>query len=313
MAVAFPTTPELTLPALCEQYRRDALSIRNVSASYAESQCTYVQRLFDFLGAPRTAAEVFTRLDGEVVTTFLVDYATDHGPGARRNMHVAARTFLRFAYQEQFMARDLSALVPTVRKRAMGHTPKALPQSCIIALEQSIDRSCPIGRRDAAIICLLSTYGVRGVQIRRLCLEHVDWQNERMHFPAAKGGRAIEQHLTAKAGNRLADYIVNGRPESPLAEVFLTLSTATALTDPRTLWTMIDQRLRSANISVPKNVSRGTTGFRHAFATRMTGHVPFKDVVDMLGHRSPSSTFVYAKVDVQTLQQAALAWPGASS
>jgi hypothetical protein len=31
----------------------------------------------------------------------------------------------------------------------------------------------------------------------------------------------------------------------------------------------------------------------------------------MLGHRSPGSTLVYAKVDVQTLQQAGLPWPGA--
>ena len=313
MPVPFPNTLELALPALCEQYRCHALTIRNLSVSYVESQFTYLNRLFEFLGSPRTAVELFAGLDQEAISTFLIDYAERYGPGSRRNMHATTRTFLRFAYEAQFMPRDLSVLVPTVRKRSMSHIPKALPEACIAALERSIDRSCPAGRRDAAIICLLSTYGVRGVQVRRLCLEHVDWENARIHFPAAKGGRPVEQHLTAKAGNRLADYIVNGRPESPRRQVFLTLSTATALTDPRVLWKMIDQRLRSANISVPKNVSRGTHGFRHAFATRMTGQVPFKDVVDMLGHRSPCSTFIYAKVDVHTLQQAALPWPGASA
>jgi len=76
---------------------------------------------------------------------------------------------------------------------------------------------------------------------------------------------------------------------------------------------MIHRRLQRAKASVPEGVSHGTHGLRHAFAVRMTGQVPFKDVVDMLGHRDPSSTLIYAKADVQTLRQAALPWPGVSS
>jgi integrase len=76
---------------------------------------------------------------------------------------------------------------------------------------------------------------------------------------------------------------------------------------------MIHRRLQRAEVPVPAGVSGGTHGLRHAFAVRMTGRVPFKDVVDMLGHRDPSSTLIYAKADVQTLQQAALPWPGVSS
>ncbi len=301
----------MTLPTLREQYSHHALAIRNVCEDTLKARLISLDRLFDYFGPPTTAAELFDSINPATLTAFLLDYAERYGPGSRQNMHSAARGFLRFAYEEQFMANDLSALVPTVRRRAMARLPKALPDSCISALEDSIDRSCPAGRRDAAIVCLLSTYGVRGAQVRRLCLEHIDWHNQRIHFPPAKRGRPIEQHLTDKAGNRLADYITNGRPPSLLPEVFLTLTTAVPLSDSSHLSKVIHRRLDRAGLIVPKGVSRGTHGLRHAFAVRMTGQVPFKDVVDMLGHRDPSSTMIYAKADVQTLQQAALPWPGA--
>ncbi len=300
----------LTLSALRERYRHYNLTIRNVCEDTIKVRLAYVDRLFNYLGPPETAAGLFLKIDHVTLGAFFVDYAMRYGPGSRQNMYSAARAFLRFAYEEQFMANDLSALVPTVRRYRMSGLPKALPEACILALEESIDRSDPVGRRDAAIICLLSTYGVRGIQVRRLRLEDLDWQNERIHFPAAKGGRPIEQHLTAKAGNRLTDYIVNGRPDSPLPQVFLTATTGALLSDSSYLSGMIRRRLLRANVPVPDGVSRGTHGLRHAFAVRMTGKVPFKDVVDMLGHRDPSSTLIYAKTDVQTLQQAALPWPG---
>jgi hypothetical protein len=42
----------------------------------------------------------------------------------------------------------------------------------------------------------------------------------------------------------------------------------------------------------------------------MIGRVPFKDLVDMLGHRDPSSTLIYGKIDRAALTEAALPWPG---
>ena len=311
MLLPVTDSAQIALLTLREQYIHHLLTIRNVCPDTVRMRLISLDRFFGCFGPPPTASELFTKLNEATLTAFLLDYAARYGPGSRQNMHSAARGFLRFAYEEQFIAHDLSALVPTVRRRAMAELPKALPDTCISALEDSIDRSCPAGRRDAAIICLLSTYGVRGVQVRRLCLEHIDWHNERIHFPPAKRGRPIEQHLTDRAGNRLADYITNGRPQSPLPEVFLTLTTAVPLSDSSHLSKVIHRRLDRAGLIVPEGVSRGTHGLRHAFAVRMTGQVPFKDVIDMLGHRDPSSTMIYAKADVQTLQQAALPWPGA--
>jgi len=310
MAVAVTVPPEMALEAVVERYRHYALTVRNANAGVVRKRRIYLQRCFDFLDRPRTAGQLFARLEAKTIGAFLIDYAPRHGPGSRRDMHATLRAFLRFAYEEQFLARDLSALVPTVRQDAATRLPRALPQAVIAALEQSIAPDSADGRRDAAIVCLLATYGVRGAQIRALCLEQIDWENARISFPACKGGLRIDQVLTAKAGNRLADYLAHGRPSSSCREVFLVLSSARPLPRSQTLSRIIRRRLHQAGLSVPPGVSRGTHGFRHAFATRMVGQVPFKDLADMLGHRSPSSTLLYSKVDLQALSQAALPWPG---
>lgn len=305
------TTPlaKMTLDDFREYYRRYCLSVRNNCDDTVRMRFISLERFFAHFEGLDCAMDLFKQITPSTVTDFLLGYASAFGSGSRQNMHSALRVFLRFAYVEGFVPQDLSALVPTVRRWRLARLPRALPDECICALEGSIDCSTAAGKRDSAIICLLSTYGVRGVQLRRLCLEDIDWENERIFFPAAKRGRAIEQHLTVRAGNRLADYIANGRGESSLPEVFLSLKTPAPLNGSTSLSGMISRRLKRAGLSAPEGVSCGTHGLRHAFAVRMTGLVPFKDVVDMLGHRDPSSTLIYAKADVRTLQEAALPWP----
>ncbi|MCK5676822.1 MAG: tyrosine-type recombinase/integrase, partial [Verrucomicrobia bacterium] len=182
---------------------------------------------------------------------------------------------------------------------------------CIARLRCDIDRSTAEGKRDSAIICLLAVYGVRGVQIRRLRLDDIDWRNERIHFPAAKGGRPIEQHLTAEAGNLLSGYIRCGRPGSGHPELLLTLREPfRPLPGAGYLSGVISRRIKQLGLVLPDGVSHGTHGFRHAFASRMVGKVPFKDLIDQLGHRDPASTLIYGKVNLDGLRQAALPWPG---
>jgi integrase len=152
-----------------------------------------------------------------------------------------------------------------------------------------IDRSTAEGKRDSAIICLLAVYGVRGVQIRCLRLDDIDWRNERIHFPAAKGGRPIEQHLLAEAGNLLAEYVRHARPESECSEVFLTLHEPFCpLPCASYLSGMVKRRIKQLGLVLPDGVSYGTHGFRHAFASRMVGKVPFKDLADQLNLGLPN-------------------------
>ncbi|NCC51144.1 MAG: hypothetical protein EOM20_08010 [Spartobacteria bacterium] len=73
---------------------------------------------------------------------------------------------------------------------------------------------------------------------------------------------------------------------------------------------MISRRMKQAGIELSPGVLYGSNAFRHAFASRLYGQVPLVQIVDMLGHRDPSTTLIYGKMDLSALRKTALPWPG---
>jgi integrase len=173
---------------------------------------------------------------------------------------------------------------------------------------RGIDRSHPVGRRDYALLQLLSTYGVRGGQVRALRLEDIDWAHDEILFRAAKRGKDVRLPLTREVGESLLDYLRHARPACACPEVFLTSRAPYhPLPQSNCLSAIVERRVRAAGLDLP---SRGAHVFRHGFATRMLeqGH-SLKAIADVLGHRHLDTTCVYAKVDFQALKQVALEWP----
>jgi site-specific recombinase XerD len=251
-------------------------------------------------------------LDVEGVQSYATDYAKGHGHGAVHNMLSTLRVFLHYLYIEGHSPHDLSAAVPSRQVRQLSHVPRGISEEDIERLLRSVDRSQEIGKRDYAMLQVLIAYGVRGVQVRRLRLDDLQWAKNRIVFRPAKGGKQIVQHLSATVGNSLLEYLRHGRPRhTHYQEVFLTCrGTPRPLSKPSNLSAVVQRRLESAGIELPEGVSRGSHSFRHAFASRMVcGALPFKHVADMLGHKSLNSTMIYTKIDLPRLRQATLEWP----
>lgn len=239
--------------------------------------------------------------------------ASGHGSAANRGMFSVLRVFLTYLHRVGHFSCDLSSAVPSIQCRRLSHVPRGIDEQAIERLLGSIDRSEEIGKRDYAMILLLSTYGVRGVHVRQLQLADIRWDEDQIVFHPAKGGKRIIQHLTAAVGNSLLDYLREARPGSTgYEEVFLTCGKGAPrpLCYPASLSAAISRRLKSAQIELPEGVSHGSHSFRHAFAKRMVTHSePFKHVSDMLGHMVLNSTMIYTKLDLSSLRQAALEWP----
>ncbi len=53
--------------------------------------------------------------------------------------------------------------------------------------------------------------------------------------------------------------------------------------------------------------------FRHSAATGMLrGGASFKEIADVLGHKSLDTTTIYAKLDLPALARVSLPWPGSA-
>lgn len=161
----------------------------------------------------------------------------------------------------------------------------------------------PASLRDRAIIMLLSVYGVRSGEVRRLCLDDVDWRNDQIHFVRSKSGEKETAPLEAGVGNALACYLRNGRPKTGSKTVFLTLRAPHRPLSASGLHNVVVRRF--AKVGAPRR-GRGPHGLRHACARHLvaSGH-SLEAVGDHLGHRSPDATRIYAKVDLTSLRRVA--------
>ena len=198
--------------------------------------------------------------------------------------------------------------MPTLRTYKLDTLPRGITDKEAQMLLSCIDRNTHTGRRDYASIQLLYTYGIRGGQVRALCLGDINWAQSQIYFHPLKHGKETLQPLTHNVGESLLDYLQNSRPPSLYPEVFLTLRAPyRPLQYSTTLSEIIARNMRAAGSKPPRF---GAHAFRHGFASRMLeqGH-PLKYIADMIGHRCLQTTFIYTKVDFQTLNQVALDWP----
>jgi integrase len=296
------------LSKVVDEYVAYSRRVRDLTEETVKAQRRYIDR---FLTAESVSSNGLASLTAAGVERFFSKYSESHGRGALRWMKFSVSCFLRFCHHHGYLSTDLSTAIPGFRSQRRLLVPRAIDDGSIQLLLANIDRKSPVGLRDLAIIRLLVTYGVRGIQIRQLRLDDVDWTGNRIQFRAVKRGKAVDQYLTTEVGNSLLAYIRDARPnDAPYAEVFLTSrAPCHPFSLPGSLSSIIARHLRRINVQLPEGVSNGTHSFRHAFAARLTGEVPLKHIADMLGHRDLSSSYLYSKVDFKALSEASQPWP----
>jgi integrase/recombinase XerD len=183
--------------------------------------------------------------------------------------------------------------------------PKGLEPGQLRRLLAGCDRRTPTGRRDYAIVLLLARLGLRAGEVARLGLDDIDWRHGEIAI-LGKGNRAERLPLPADVGAAIAVYLRRGRPGTAEGRgVFARVHAPhRALTAGGVTMVVFDAAQRAGLGKVHAH------RLRHTAATAMLhAGSPLAEVGQVLRHRSPLTTAIYAKVDRDALAVLARPWP----
>ncbi|MCA9086393.1 MAG: tyrosine-type recombinase/integrase [Planctomycetaceae bacterium] len=239
----------------------------------------------------------------------VVEFVTQlpRGKGSRLPTAVTSlRTIFRYLYYRGKTKEDLSVHVPGVAQTARS-LPKSLTPEQVRLVLQQCDKRTPCGRRDYAVLMLLSRLGLRSGEVRRLKLDDINWHEGEITI-RGKGRRLSVLPLPADVGRALSAYLERGRPDCTSRFIFIRARAPyVEFTDASAVAGIALRCFRAAKLPYRR---LGPHVFRHTLATRLLRQGrSMEEIAQVMRHANVDSTANYARVHTEELRNAAAPWP----
>jgi site-specific recombinase XerD len=306
LTAAKPPEPRNAQQRVIDEYRRYILLERGLAETSLLNYVPFVEQLLsNRFGDSDTNLSQLTAAD---VTKFIQDRVHQLSSGRAKLLVTALRSFLRYLSHQGEVSLNLAGCVPSVAVWSLSTVPKFLPAGTVQRVLDHCERNTSDGKRNYAVLLLLARLGLRACEIVGLSLEDIDWGCGQLTI-RCKGGRWAQMPLPVDVGEAVAIYLRSGRPRCACRRVFLRhRAPLRGFGDSSTVSTIVSRALIHAGIDT---VRKGAHLFRHTLATDLLRQgASLDEIGELLRHRSPNTTAVYAKVDLTALRTLALPWPG---
>lgn len=298
--VSLPVSP---VDALVTQFADYLSTERGLTAGSVHHYQRFAHLFLAELG---TAGEPeLAGVTATTVTAFVVSHAQRRSPGDMRTLVTALRSLLGFLHLSGRLAQPLASAVPTVPGWRFGSLPRGVSPGQVAAILASCDRDSAVGRRDYAILMLLTRLGLRAGEVIGITLEDIDWQAGEL-LVVGKADHAEKLPLPADVGQAMADYLRYGRARSACRHLFITVRAPFAkLALNTSICGVVQRACQRAGIE-----PFGPHRLRHAVACDLlAGGASLTEIGQLLRHRSQRSTAIYAKADLEALRELARPCP----
>jgi len=208
-------------------------------------------------------------------------------------------------YEEMLRLKKAESGARRRRNAPMPRTPRKGDAEKMIQAVQEIEERSPRLERDIALIEFLSSTGCRNNEAAQLMIDGVDMA-ERSAVVVGKGSKERKVYFSASAAKALEVYWAARGYAEKMQPVFARHDKAAGKRVEKITTTSV--RSIVAQVAERAGLGKGTFTphyFRHAYAIKMLRETNNLAMVqDLLGHSTPNSTRVYAKIYPDELREA---------
>jgi integrase/recombinase XerD len=159
------------------------------------------------------------RLAAGDVSSFLARECSRRSVVGAMNLAANLRVLLRYLHVTGLIEMPLVWAVPKVADLPGRSLPKGLAPEAVAGMLASCDRESVIGRRDRAILLLLSRLGLRRGEVAGIVLDDIDWRASEL-LVRGKGHQQDRMPLPVDVGEAIVSYL-RVRPDSEHRMLFL--------------------------------------------------------------------------------------------
>ncbi len=269
----------------------------------------YLHEIVRFLAHRRTRGSLSPlRIGAKDLNAFVLRRARQVGPRRAKLTVTALRSFCQFLRFRGDLTHDLSGAILTVPNWRLTSVPPSLAPHEVRCLLRQCDQRTQTGQRNFTILLILARLGLRASEIMLMTLDDIDWEAGEV-VVRGKGSRHERLPLPRDVGAAMATYLQRWRPACTTRRLFVRLKAPIrGFRTYEAVSSIVKRALARAALHPP---TRGAHLLRFTLATNLLRRGgSLAEVAEILRHRHPDTTALYAKVDLRALRTVAPRWPG---
>lgn len=214
------------------------------------------------------------------------------------------RMFLRYLFEQNLITKDLSAIVPSIKYKQ--RIPSVFTPEEIQKIERTINRVTQTGKRNYAILLLVTRMGLRAGDIASLKISSIDFSSHHIDLIQQKTKKPQSEFMPDDVSSALKAYLECTGSRFSDGYVFHGMTAPYGRITRTIVGHVVRESIAAADIEV-KGRKCGPHALRSSLASNLVSNGSSYDIVrKVLGHTTPNAVKHYVKTDIERLRKCAI-------
>lgn len=218
--------------------------------------------------------------------------------------YAALRQFLGYLFERGMTAKEFSTIVPHFSRRQI--VPSVFTPTEIKSIEDTVNTETLTGKRNHAILLLVTRLGLRSGDIAALGLSEIDFNSNHIDLVQQKTGKPLSVFIPEDVSYALKAHIENAGSRLSDGYVFHSMKAPYGVLTTSIIRHIVKKCINASGIDV-KGRKYGPHALRSSLASNLVSAGTSYDTVrKILGHTDPDAVKHYVKTDIERLRKCSL-------